>query len=176
MEQSGSACPIAKIGFFRASAGGSAMNDVKGWTDAFLPLLQEGHTVAINPIGSSMFPLFIHCDDQAVLAAADVSRLRRGDVVMYRRDSGMLVLHRIWRVKKDGFYMVGDNQTQPEGPLRAEQIMAVMVSFVRNGRQISCKNPAYVVLSRGWLFLRPFRHCISRPLGSLYRFLFKKIP
>jgi hypothetical protein len=69
--------------------------------------------------------------------------------------------------------MVGDNQTELEGPLRADQIMAVMVSFVRNGKQISCKHPVYAVLSRGWLFLRPFRHNISRPLGKLYRLLFK---
>jgi hypothetical protein len=147
--------------------------NTKGWTDAFLPLLQEGHTVEITPIGSSMFPLFDHENGQAVLAAADVSKLRRGDVVMYRREGGMLVLHRIWRVKKDGFYMVGDNQTEIEGPLRAEQIKAVMVSFVRNGKTISCKNPVYVVCSRMWLLLRPFRHHISRPIGRLYRFLFK---
>ena len=137
-------------------------------------LLEQGQVLEITPIGSSMFPLFDKERDQAVVKAADTDRLRRGDVVLYRRDSGILVLHRIWKIKKDGFYMVGDNQTEVEGPLRAEQIKGVMISFCRKGRRISCKNPVYLFLSRLWLFLRPMRHMISRPLGILYRSFFKR--
>lgn len=145
------------------------MGEKTDWIMAVLPLLEDGQTLEITPIGSSMFPLFDKERDQAVLAAANTDRLRRGDVVLYRRDSGMLILHRIWKRKKDGFYMVGDNQTEIEGPLRAEQIKAVMVSFCRKGRRISCRNPVYLVLSHIWLFLRPVRHIISRPIGKMYR-------
>lgn len=150
------------------------MEQTAGWMDSFLPLLEEGKTVEIAPIGTSMFPLFTANGDLAVLAAADIRKLRRGDVVLYRRDNDMLVIHRIYRKKKDGFYMVGDNQTMIEGPLRPEQIKAVMVSFYRKGRRISCKNPIYFGLSRFWLLLRPIRPFISRPLGTVYRFLAKK--
>lgn len=149
------------------------MQQTTGWTDSFLPLLRAGKTIEIAPIGTSMFPLFTTNSDLAVLAAADAKKLHRGDVVLYRRDSGMLVIHRIYRRKKDGFYMVGDNQTKLEGPLRPEQIKAVMVSFCRKGHRISCKNPFYLILSRLWLFLRPIRPFISRPLGTAYRFLIK---
>lgn len=146
------------------------MQHTNGWLDSFLPLLEEGKTIKITPIGTSMFPLFTNDSDQAVLAFADISKLRRGDVVLYRRDSGMLVLHRIVKRTSDGFYMTGDNQTKIEGPIRMNQIKAVMTAFYRKNRFISCRNPIYIILSRFWLFLRPLRPIISRPLGILYRF------
>lgn len=150
------------------------MEQTAGWHDSFLSLLQEGKTVEITTIGTSMFPLFITPEDRAVLAAADPAKLRRGDVVLYRRDSGMLVIHRICRKTADGFYMTGDNQTALEGPLRPEQLLAVMVSFRRKGHFISCRNPVYIIGSRLWLFLRPIRPFLSRPLGKLWRFFKKK--
>lgn len=86
----------------------------------------------------------------------------------------MLVLHRIAKKTKDGFYMVGDNQTELEGPIYTEQIRAIMIAFYRKGHFISCQNFIYIVLSHLWLFLRPIRPMISRPLGILYRFFKSK--
>ncbi len=140
-----------------------------GWSDSFLPLLKEGKMLTITPIGTSMFPLFTDPNDQAILAYVNIEKLHRGDVILYRRNNGMLVLHRIVKKTNDTFYMTGDNQTKIEGPLYANQIYAVMAAFYRKGHLISCKNPVYMILSRLWLFLRPIRPLISRPLGMLYR-------
>ena len=74
----------------------------------------------MRPQGTSMYPMFASPEDEAVIAPADVARLKRGDVVVYRRDpgaGGLLVMHRIYRRKGDAFYMVGDNQSEVEGPL-----------------------------------------------------------
>lgn len=147
---------------------------MQGWSDSFLPLLKEGNTLKITPIGTSMFPLFIRNNDQAVLAAVNEKKLHRGHVILYRRSNGMLVLHRIAKKTKDGFYMVGDNQTELEGPIYTEQIRAIMIAFYRKGHFISCQNFIYIVLSHLWLFLRPIRPMISRPLGILYRFFKSK--
>ena len=74
--------------------------------------LQEGNII-IKPEGYSMYPLFVPKRDMAVITKADTATLKRGDVVLYRRwdASGILVLHRIVRITKKGFYMAGDNQT-----------------------------------------------------------------
>lgn len=122
-------------------------------------LLLSGTTVSIAPIGSSMCPLFAPDRDRAIVApVTSKDRLRRGDVIVYRRQStNILVIHRIWRVKKDGLYMVGDNQTEIEGPVRRDDVKGIMVGMVRKGRNISAGNVIYVLCSRLWLFLRPLR-------------------
>ncbi len=133
-------------------------------------LLSAGHTVQLHPQGYSMYPMFMPGRDEAIIApVADASRLKRGDVVLYRRDGGILVLHRICRVNQAGFYLVGDNQTELEGPLRAEQIRGVLVAFIRNGKEIPAENRLYRMVSRLWLFLRPVRRCIAVPAAWLKR-------
>lgn len=139
-------------------------------------LLQEGQTVQIKPQGYSMYPLFVPGRDEAVIRKAEPESLKKGDVVLYRRDHGILVLHRICRKKQNAFFMVGDNQKEIEGPLREDQIKGVMSGFVRNGKYRSVKHPGYVLFSRIWLFLRPIRPVISKTVAALKRFFrnFKK--
>ncbi len=128
-------------------------------------LLREGKTVQVAPKGFSMYPMFVPGRDQAVIAPAEPERLKRGDVALYRRDGGILVLHRICRRKNEQFYFVGDNQTEVEGPLRPDQIRGILVSFIRKERQISVKNPVYRLASWIWLVLRPVRPVIQKPLA-----------
>lgn len=136
-------------------------------------LLKQGELIRIKPQGYSMYPMFIPGRDEAILKSAEPAQLKRGDVVLYRRDAGILVLHRICKVKKNTFYMVGDNQREVEGPLREDQIRGVLTDFIRNGRYISVNNPIYIIASRLWLFLRPIRPVISKSVAALKR-LFKK--
>ena len=145
------------------------------YTKEWLSLLEEGKTLAITPIGTSMFPMFATPKDQAILVSINNKRLHRGDVVLYRRHSGMLVLHRIVKKTGNNFYMTGDNQTKIEGPIHISQIKAIMIAFRRKNHLISCQNPIYILLSYIWLFFRPIRPVISRPLGILYLFLYKKL-
>ena len=84
-------------------------------------LLREGNIIRIKPQGYSMYPLFIPERDEALIQQTDYTDCHRNDVVLYRRDQGILVLHRICRITSDGFYMVGDNQYEVEGPLRQDQ-------------------------------------------------------
>lgn len=134
--------------------------------------LQEGN-VMIKPEGYSMYPLFVPRRDIAVITKADTATLKRGDVVLYRRwdASGILVLHRIVRITKEGFYMAGDNQTHIEGPLQAEQIHGKLIEIIRNGKSISVENVVYRVVSFIWLCLRPVR----RPISVAVAFVKKKV-
>lgn len=120
-------------------------------------LLWEGTIIRIKPQGYSMYPLFIPGRDEALIRQADSTDCHRNDVVLYRRDQGILVLHRICRITSDGFYMVGDNQYDVEGPLRQEQIIGKLIAVNRNNREFSVKNPLYQFVSSLWLFLLPVR-------------------
>ncbi len=121
-------------------------------------LLRDGNTVQTVINGYSMYPMLVPDRDSVIVAPLEDRKLKRGDVVLYRRDGSILVLHRIWRVRQEGFYMVGDNQTQIEGPLRPEQMRGILVGFIRKGKHISVRNLPYRFYAAVWLRLRPIRH------------------
>ncbi len=64
--------------------------------EKLLPLLQNGNEVEIYPSGTSMFPLINPPNDSVVLRSIKDTRLKSGDIILYRRESGLLVLHRLW--------------------------------------------------------------------------------
>ena len=135
-------------------------------------LLKNGTAVQLKPQGYSMYPLFHPGRDEAIIETYPVDQLRRGDVILYRRDQGILVLHRICRITSDGFYLVGDNQTEIEGPLRPDQIRGKMTGVVRNGKSFSVSHPLYRVFSSIWLFLRPIRPLFWR-ITAFFRKILK---
>jgi len=137
-------------------------------------LLAEGKQIQVRPQGYSMYPLIVPGRDEALIAPADSRLLKRGDVVLYRREGSILVLHRIWKRKGDQFYLVGDNQKEIEGPLRADQMKGVLIGMIRKGRQFSTENPIYRFLSEIWLMLRPFRPVISHAVAAGKKLLHKK--
>lgn len=120
-------------------------------------LLREGNIIRIKPQGYRMYPLFIPERDEALIQQTDYTDCHRNDVVLYRRDQGILVLHRICRITFDGFYMVGDNQYEVEGPLRQDQIIGKLIAINRNSREFTVRNPFYKFVSSLWLFMLPVR-------------------
>lgn len=132
-------------------------------------LLQEGKTIQVEPQGYSMYPFFVSGRDQAVIAPACVESLKRGDVVLYRRKSGILVLHRIWKRRENGFYLVGDNQREIEGPIEEEQIKGVLIEVVRNGKCFTTQRFWYKLLAGAWLFCRPLRPAAWKIAAGLRR-------
>ncbi|MBR4183060.1 MAG: S24/S26 family peptidase [Lachnospiraceae bacterium] len=117
--------------------------------------LQAGNAVSFTIHGNSMFPLLVGERDRVVVEP--VGRLKRGMVALYRRDDGRLILHRIHRVSEEGIYMVGDNQSGIEGPLRRSQVLGEATVFFRGGRRIKKNDPGYVMYAGIWLMARPFR-------------------
>lgn len=136
-----------------------------------LPLLKEGQIIEIHPQGSSMFPLLIEHRDSVLIQSLENITPKRGDILLYQRKSGLLVLHRLHHIKNNGFYFVGDNQTELEGPLDSSQLLAKVTHIRRKGHLFSVRHPLYLLFSRIWLFLRPIRPYISRPIGKLWRLM-----
>lgn len=136
-------------------------------------LLREESYIQIKPQGYSMYPVLVPGRDEAVIAPiCTAGKLKRGDVVLYRRykengEKDILVLHRIWKVKPHGIYLVGDNQKNLEGPLKQEQVLGIMVRLIRKGRTIETTNLMYRLLTGGWLMLRPLRPAISKSFSRI---------
>ena len=135
-------------------------------------LLEQGNRLRIKPRGYSMYPLIVPGRDEVYVEKVPPQKLRRGDVVLYRRrEENTLVLHRIYKKKKDAFFMVGDNQKEIEGPLDGTQIKGKMTGIIRKGHEYSSSNIIYVVVSRLWLLLRPCRPQISRAVHKMRKHL-----
>ncbi len=137
-------------------------------------LLAEGKVLRISPRGYSMYPLFVPGRDEALIAPIGTKELRRGDVVLYRREQSILVLHRIFKCTGEGIYLLGDNQKEIEGPLKPEQMKGILIGVIRKGREFSARHPVYRILSGIWLLCRPLRPMISHWLAAVKRLLPKK--
>ena len=53
-------------------------------------LLKDGSAIQLKPQGYSMYPLFHPGRDEAIIEAYPIDQLRRGDVILYRRDQEFL--------------------------------------------------------------------------------------
>lgn len=134
-------------------------------------VLREGRAIQIKPEGYSMYPLFVPGRDEAVIEPLSDRRLKRGDVLLYRRKNSILVLHRVCKCDGENFYMVGDNQKEIEGPLKRECIRGILTGVVRKGRYFPVSDPLYRILSGLWMLLRPFRPIISGTAAKIKRFI-----
>ena len=130
-------------------------------------VLSEQKSVQIYPQGYSMYPLFIPGKDQAVISPLGNKHIRRGDVLLYRRKTGKLVLHRVVKVKGSKLFFVGDNQTDIEGPLSITQVYGYMSAFYKGKIKYSVKNPLYILSWQTWLILLPVRKPLSEFIHKL---------
>ena len=122
--------------------------------------LSVGGTVEMTVPGNSMRPTLI--DRVSVVRLAGITAPKRGDMVLYRRDSGTYVLHRIIKCCEDGTYVFcGDAQYQRESGIRADQMIGVVAAFSRRRRWISCDDPLYQCWWRICVGLRVWRHIRS---------------
>lgn len=128
--------------------------------------MESGGVARLVVTGSSMHPTLRHRKDAVFLRPVE-RELRRGDLILYRRNNGQFVLHRIIsKPKEDAFFCSGDNQWQIE-KVEASQVIAVTDGFIRNGKSYREDHPGYRAWVGFWLFLFPVR----RPVLALRRWL-----
>lgn len=133
--------------------------DTDVYLDVMRELVQSGRTVSITISGSSMSPFLIDRRDRVVFEKPSRA-LKRGDIVFYQRESGQYVMHRIWKIKNDGYYLVGDAQTEVEGPIRSDQIFALVTSCERKGKRMKPGNFWWDFFGKIWIRMVPLRPLI----------------
>ena len=141
--------------------------DTNAYLDTVCELLRQGEThVAIPVTGGSMVP-FLYSGDMAYLDLPD-SPLKKGDIVLYTRQSGRYILHRIKKVNKDGsFVMVGDAQQELELIPRRDMIHARVTSARHCGKLIRPGQLRWWFYRYIWLNIVPLRHFLMALSGKL---------
>lgn len=140
--------------------------DTQQYLDTICQLLRQGEkSVSVPVAGSSMVPFLIHGD--TVFLELPDTPIKRGDIVLYTRNNGRYVLHRVYKVNKDGsFLMVGDAQVLLEYLPGRDQIHARVTEAKHRGKILTPKNLRWWAYRHIWLWLRPFRPALMRLRGN----------
>lgn len=144
------------------------MNERVVNTNAYVSVLrelaEEGEVVSMLIAGSSMSPFLCHKRDYIYFSRPE-RELRRGDMVFYQRDNGQYVMHRICKIRPEGYYMVGDAQTQIEGPLRRDQIFARITKVKRKGKMLAPGDFWWEFFEHVWIRMIPVRRIVWQLYG-----------
>lgn len=130
--------------------------DTKNYLDALCELVSEGKIVSTVISGGSMLPFLSPQRDYAFLERIS-RKLRRGDIVLYKRPNGDYVLHRIRKIKDEEFFLIGDRQTETERGIKKENLCALVTSVKRNGKILGEKSFTWFFYKHIWLALVPLR-------------------
>lgn len=131
-------------------------------------LVEEGESVSMRIVGSSMSPFLIH-DRDLITFKAPERELKKGDMVFFQRESGQYVMHRIYAVKPDGYYMVGDAQAEIEGPISREQIFAVIIKVRRKDKWMEPGDFWWNFFERVWINIIPLRKVVTVFYSLVYK-------
>lgn len=134
--------------------------------------LERKGTITYTCKGVSMLPLLRQKRDLFTVTKRQ-GRCKKYDVALYRRADGAYVLHRVVKVCEDGYVILGDNCLNKEYGIKDEDILGVMTSFVRDGKEYSVDAGLYRVYVKVWYAIYPIRR-LWKLLGGLRRNLWKK--
>ena len=133
--------------------------DTKEYVSMLRELTESGKEVSMLIAGNSMSPFLIHERDSICFKEPDRT-LCRGDMVFYQRTSGQYVMHRIYKVSAEGYYIVGDAQQDIEGPVKREQIFALITKVRRKGKWIAPGDFWWEFFEHVWIRMVPVRRLI----------------
>ena len=131
--------------------------------EEYRQLLEDENITALPLVisGNSMSPFLVHGRDTVYLSRLD-RPAKRGDVLLYKRESGAYILHRVYKVEKDSYTMVGDAQTQLEQGIRQDQIIAIMTSALRKGKLQKKGSFWWEFFEKLWIRIIPLRPMFTK--------------
>ena len=137
--------------------------DTREYVSVLREIAESGKIVSLRIAGSSMSPFLAHGRDYIYFTKPD-REPRTGDMVFYQRKNGQYVMHRIYKKKPEGYYIVGDAQTEIEGPVDRGQIFALIIKVKRKDRIIRPGDFWWEFVEHVWSHMIPLR----RPAVRIY--------
>lgn len=125
--------------------------------EEFAPLIEEAFSnnkkfkMPVN--GVSMLP-FLNKKHYVILDKPN--DLKKNDIILYKRDNGKYVLHRIYKVKKDYYQLLGDNQVYREYPIYKNQVIGKVVTVIKGDKINNLNGFKYKLYLFFWN-IRPIR-------------------
>ena len=76
-------------------------------------------------------------------------------------------MHRIYKVKGDEYFIVGDAQSVVEGPVLRDQIFSIVTQVKRNGRMLTPSSLTWKYYEKVWINLLPYRGMLMLPYRAV---------
>ena len=144
------------------------MLGTREYIDILRTVIDEGKEVNMRVLGSSMAPFVVHERDTIYFKRPE-RKLKKGDIAFFQRNNGQYVVHRIYKIKGDEYYFVGDNQTLIEGPIEKGQIFAIVTRVIRKGKEIRPGDPWWLFFEKIWINMIPLRRITIKAYGLIRR-------
>lgn len=135
--------------------------DTGAYVSVLRQLVESGKEVNLRVSGNSMAPFLIHQRDMVYFGPVR-KPIKKGKIVFYQRDNGQFVMHRLYRVRGNSCWMIGDAQTQIEGPLTQDHIFGEITAVSRKGKMIQPGDFWWEFFEHIWIRVIPFRRHIIR--------------
>lgn len=134
---------------------------------SFGEYLQQYGVLTYRIKGVSMKPMLRQGRDSFTVVRKTDKRCSKYDVVLYHRAPDEYVLHRIIKVRDNDYVILGDNCINKEYGIKDEDILGVMTSFVRKGKEHQVSEPAYRLYVRLWCMSAPVRILLKKLKGRI---------
>lgn len=131
--------------------------------------VKNGGNMPLVVTGNSMKPFMVDGRDTVWLENCKDSDYKRGKILLFRREDGKIVLHRVRKVLPDGILVMnGDAQYWCE-EIKKEQVLAVVTYIEKNGKKMSCNSLKYKIKIEVWQLLKPLRPLFFRTEHKIKR-------
>ena len=111
-----------------------------------------------------MRPFLNSKEDIILMTPVDRKQVRRGDIILYRRLDGGMVIHRVLKKCTDNtFWFVGDNQYTVEKNVDSSQLIAKAKAILKHGKVYNCEKGITRKMYTVYMIVRV----------TLYRFLLR---
>lgn len=139
--------------------------------EELFPLIEEGIArkgkYRFYPRGVSMQPLLYAGDDSVELSA--VGDINKYDMLLYQRDDGSFVLHRVVAVRGELIDFCGDGQCFVEKDIRRDQIKAGVYAFYKGERRVEVTDKKYLRYAKRRVATIPLRRAKTIAAAVLKR-------
>lgn len=135
--------------------------DTRAYVSVLREQVEAGEEAVMLIAGNSMSPFLVHGRDY-ICFCKPVRPLAKGDMVFYQRENGQYVMHRICKAAPEGFYITGDSQMVIEGPVKEDQIFAVVTKVCRKGKWIQKGDFWWDFFEKVWINMIPMRRAVRR--------------
>ena len=142
--------------------------DIHTYLPVLIDIIKSGKEVSVTVTGSSMAPFLAHLRD-SIIVSPPPEQFHRGDMVFFQRKDGAYVMHRIHHIRDGKLYIVGDNQTQIEGPIDPEQVFGIVRKVIRKGKILQEGDFWWNFFEKVWIRIVPLRPAAVKAVSLVYK-------
>ena len=128
---------------------------------SFEEILERDGMFIYTNVGDSMLPRIRQGQDLLMIKKR-VNKPKKNDVILYRRDNGQYVLHRILYVRNHDYVICGDNRYGKEYGITDTHIVGILTAVIRDGKEVRLSGWKYRLYTLLWCDLFPIRSLLLR--------------